>query len=72
MILGEPGFSVQPARLSPLDSSPFLCFGEGRVLLVDQGPSIPTWAQVRPLMPPGAQPLSWPHRAGRDFLPAPL
>ena len=73
MILGEPGFSVQPARLSPLDSSPFLCFGEGRVLLVDQGPSIPTWAQVRPLMPPGTRPFELARTAqGGVFSPHPF
>lgn len=75
MILPEVSFSVQPTHLQPEDSSYFLCFKPGQILLVDgEGePSLPTYAMVKPLLPPNELPFQLASTDERAiFAPDPL
>lgn len=75
MILPEVSFSVQPTHMQPEDSSYFLCFMQGQILLnvSDGEPSLPTYAMVKPLLPPEATPFQLASAGNRAvFAPDPL
>ena len=60
MIYQQPDFSVQPRGVSVKPDDLFVCFHKSSVLLLN-GAELPTWEQVRGLLPEGYQPFELAH-----------